>query len=85
MVLSSQVEKEAEHRRILVKAATSGDVPAQEELEREYQASRSTSTGWISLVSIAMLNPPSAGRYSVTLDLRFTSSFEFFNKAVTTL
>ena len=36
MVLRSQVEKEAEHRRILVKATASGDVRAQEEMEREY-------------------------------------------------
>ena len=33
MMLRSQVEKEAEHRRILVKATASGDVRAQEELD----------------------------------------------------
>lgn len=36
MLLSSQLEQEAERRRILFRAAASGDVRAQEELEREY-------------------------------------------------
>ena len=36
MLVSSQLEKEAEHRRILFKAAARADVRAQEELEREY-------------------------------------------------
>lgn len=36
MLVSSQLETEAEHRRILFKAAARADVRAQEELEREY-------------------------------------------------
>jgi hypothetical protein len=36
VVLNTQVEKEAEYRRMLFKAAAMGDQHAQEELEREY-------------------------------------------------